>query len=126
MAANREVVQKAYAAFSKGDIPALLDLLDDGVEWSSPKTLPQGGSFRGKDGVGEFFASVGAAWAPLEIEIEVIDDVGDDLVVGVVRLSGSLRNGGSSAYGAAHIFTVKGGKITKFREYVDADAAIGG
>ena len=126
MAANREVVERAYAAFGQGDIPALLDLLDEGVEWSSPKTLPQGGSFRGKDGVGTFFAGIGAAWDPLEVEIEVIDDLGSDLVVGLVHLSGSLRGGGSAEYGAAHVFTVQGNKITRFREYVDADGAIAG
>ena len=126
MAANREVVENAYAAFGKGDIPALLDLVDDGVEWSSPKTLPQGGSFRGKDGVGDFFAAVGAAWDPLEIKIEVIDDLGDNQVVGVVHLSGTLRGGGSAGYGAAHVFTVQGNKITRFREYVDADDTIAG
>ena len=126
MAANREVVESAYAAFSKGDIPALLDLLDEQVEWSSPKTLPQGGSFRGKDGVGDFFVGVGAAWDPLELEVEVVDDLGNDLVVGLVHLSGSLRGGGSAGYGATHVFTVRGSKITRFREYVDADNAIAG
>jgi uncharacterized protein len=126
VAANREVVEQAYEAFGKGDIPALLDLLDDGVEWSSPKSLPQGGSFRGKDGVGNFFAGVGAAWDPLEVEVEVIDDLGGELVVGVVHLSGTLRGGGSAGYGAAHVFTVHGNKITRFREYVDADGTIVG
>jgi hypothetical protein len=126
VAANREVVIEAYAAFGKGDIPALLDLLDDGVEWSSPKTLPQGGSFHGKDGVGKFFAGVGAAWDPLKVEIEVIDDLGDNLVVGVVQLSGSLRSGGSATYGAAHVFSVQANKIMRFREYVDADGIIAG
>ena len=63
-------------------------------------------------------------WDPLEVEIEVIDDLGDDLVVGVVHLSGTLRGGGSAGYGAAHVFTVQANKITRFREYVDADGTI--
>ena len=85
MAANREVVEKAYAAFGKGDIPALLDLLDDGVEWFVAED-PAAGRFVPRQGRSRsFFAAVGAAWDPLEVEIEVIDDLGDDFVVGVVH-----------------------------------------
>ena len=48
MGQNTKVVQQAYDAFGRGDIPGLLALLDDSVEWSSPKTLPHGGDFRGR------------------------------------------------------------------------------
>ena len=55
MGQNTKVVQQAYDAFGRGDIAGLLALLDDAVEWSSPKTLPHGGDFRGPAGVGKFF-----------------------------------------------------------------------
>ena len=124
MGASREVVDRAYAAFGRGDIPAIIELLYDDVEWSSPGTLPQGGGFRGKDGVLEFFQGVGAAWDSLEIETENVDELGDGRVVGVVRGSGALRGGGPAEYGAVHLFTVQGGKITRFRELVDVDQAL--
>ena len=66
MNANADVVHQAYRAFASGDIPALLDLVDDEVAWSAPETLPQGG-----------------------------------------------------------VFTVRNGKITRFREYVDLDGPLG-
>jgi len=122
--ANREVVDQAYAAFGRGDIPALIELIDDDVEWSSPATLPQGGGYRGKDGVLQFFQSVGAAWESLDIETENVDELGSDRVVGVVHGSGSLRGDGPAEYGAVHLFTVRNGKITRFRELVDLDHAI--
>ena len=54
------IVQSAYAAFNRGDIPAVLDLLSDDVEWKfcGSKGLPYTGTFRGKDEVAKFFASV--------------------------------------------------------------------
>jgi ketosteroid isomerase-like protein len=124
MAANVEVVRGAYAAFGRGDIGAVIELLDDSVQWSSPATLPQGGNFTGKDGVMRFFEGVGAAWESLELELESLGEIGDGLVCGIVRGSGSLRNGGPSQYGAMHAFTLHGGKITNFREFVDIDKAL--
>jgi ketosteroid isomerase-like protein len=48
MAKNVDPVNEAYATFTKGDIPALLESLSDDVDWSSPATLPHGGDFGGK------------------------------------------------------------------------------
>ena len=124
MGANGELVGKAYAAFGRGDIPAILELLDGDVEWSSPRTLPQGGKFQGKDGVLKFFESVGAAWDPLTIETEAVAELGEDRVVGILRASGSLSGGKAAQYGAVHVFTVRGDRITRFREFVDVDQPI--
>jgi ketosteroid isomerase-like protein len=123
---NVDLVNGAYTAFAKGDIPGLLDSLADDVDWSSPATLPQGGDFTGKDGALLFFQGVGAAWDSLDIEVEGIGDAGDDLVLAVVRGSGTRAGGGLAEYGAAHAFTVRDGKITRFREFVDLDDPLGG
>jgi uncharacterized protein len=124
MGANAAVVQNAYAAFGRGDIGAVLDLLDDGVEWSSPATLPQGGDYRGRSGVGEFFQAVGGAWTALGLDVESVSEADDDLVIGVVHASGTREDGTPGAYGAVHVFTVREGKIVRYREYTDLDASI--
>lgn len=119
MADNVELLRGAYDAFGRGDIGAIIEMVDDAVQWSSPAMLPQGGDFTGKDGVQRFFERLGAAWENLTIEVEGLGEIGDGLVVAVVHASGSLRTGGSGEYGAGHAFTVSGGKITSFREFVD-------
>ena len=120
----KNVAQQAYAAFSEGNIPGIVDLVADDVEWTSPETLPQGGSFKGRDGVIEFFQGVGASWSSLKLTVDTLDDLTGEIAVGVVRLAGTLASGTPGHYGAAHVFTVADGKITNFREYVDVDAAI--
>jgi uncharacterized protein len=124
MGNNTEVVQQAYAAFAAGDIAGLLDLLDEHVDWSAPATLPQGGTFTGKDGALKFFEGIGGTWDSLQVEAEAVGGLGTDLVVGVVHGSGKLRRGEPAHYGAVHVFTVDGGRITRFREYVDLDKAL--
>lgn len=124
MGANADLVRGAYEAFGRGDIPAIVALVDDQVEWTSPGTLPQGGTFHGRDNVLKFFEGVGAAWEKLSLEPEVVDELGPDRVVGIARLSGTLRGGRAAGYGAAHVFEIRGNKIVRFREFVDNDQAI--
>src|SRR4051794_5605463 len=118
MGANATLVQDAYAAFGRGDIAAVLDLLADDVEWSSPRTLPHGGEFHGKTAVGGFFQSIGANWQSLSLDVEAVGEVGPELVVGVLRAEGPRTSGERQSYGAAHAFTIRNGKIASFREYV--------
>ena len=124
MGANTQVVAAAYAAFGRGDIGGLLDLMDDAVEWTSPRTLPQGGEYRGKLAVAKFFENIGAAWDPLTLELEELGEFGDEVVVGVARLDGTRRNGPAAGYGSTHVFHVRDGKIVRFREYTDVNAPI--
>ena len=125
MGTNATIVEAAYAAFARGDIAGVIDLLDDDVDWSSPAVLPQGGHFHGKDGVGKFFEGVGGGWSALALDVEIVSEAGEERVIGVVRADGTRRDGGPSGYGAAHVFTVRNGKIVRFREYTDLDAALG-
>jgi ketosteroid isomerase-like protein len=124
MGANATLVQNAYAAFGRGDIAAVLDMLADDVEWSSPRTLPHGGEFRGKAAVAGFFQSIGANWQSLSLEVEAVGEVGSELAFGILRAEGPRTSGERQSYGAAHAFTIRNGKITSFREYVDLDKAL--
>lgn len=123
MADNVQMISSAYEAFSRGDIPAVLDMLDEAVEWEVADVLPQGGSFRGKEGVGDFFQGLGAAWEKLELEIEDLLDANDH-VVAVGRAEGALRGVGPAGYGFAHVFTLAGGAVTRFREYAAPDGRL--
>ena len=124
MGAKADLVRGAYEAFGRGDIPAIVALVDDQVEWTSPRTLPQGGTFHGPDNVLKFFEGVGAAWATLSVEPEVVDELGSDRVVAIAHVSGTLRGGRAAEYGAAHVFEIRDNKIVRFREFVDNDQAI--
>jgi ketosteroid isomerase-like protein len=57
---NLEIVKKIYAAFQRGDIPYIIDQLDDEVEWKEAevKEIPFSGSYHGKAGVPEFFRRI--------------------------------------------------------------------
>jgi hypothetical protein len=119
---NSDLVQSAYGAFAHNDVPGVLAALDDRVEWDVTSVLPQAGSWRGRDGVGEFFENLGSHWADLTIEVERIVSEGE-IVVAFGRAAGRLREHGDApaGYGFVHRFTVLDGAVTRFREWADPD-----
>ena len=61
VAADVEVVQEIYAAFGRGDIPVLLNLMSEEVEWVYPglSLIPFAGTHHGSEGIADFLSSVG-------------------------------------------------------------------
>src|SRR5215210_1958009 len=55
---NVDATQRAYEAFGRGDIPAMLESLADDVEWTLPgrPVIPWAGTHRGHEGVEQAFA----------------------------------------------------------------------
>jgi uncharacterized protein len=120
---NLRIVQQAYEAFGRGDLPAMLALLTEDVEWQHPEieNVPWAVSVRGKDAVSGFFAAIAKSvdiekFEPLQFIAE-----GDRVVVlgrESVRVKSTKR-----AYSTewAHSFTLRDGKISAFREYTDTN-----
>lgn len=112
----RSTVDDAYAAFGRGDVPGVLGLLAEDVEWSVPDAVPHGRDAHGPEEVGEFFGGLVSLWSDFGIEIDEIADAGDK-VISVGRANGKLQ-GEPSGYGFVHVFTVGDGRIVRFDEYV--------
>ena len=120
---NVQVVKDGYAAFGRRDIPALLSLLAEDIEWHIPGAgLPLAGTYRGTNEVASFFQNLASDveisdFVPREFVVE-----GDRvLVVGWERGKVKATN---RPFEADWImaFTVRDGKIARFREYTDTQA----
>ena len=117
MAAGSEVVQEAYSAFGRGDIPGVLEILADDVDWNVTEVLPQGGHLQGKENVPGFFERLMGIWEGLSIEVDDFVASGDRVCV-IGRGSGSV-DGNETGYGFVHAWTVRDGKAVRFDEYAD-------
>jgi ketosteroid isomerase-like protein len=125
MSDSLELVQSGYDAFAQGDVPKVLELLSVRVSWEVSSVLPEGGSWRGRDGVAEFFEQLGSLWADLALDVEGWIDDGQN-VIAVGRAAGLLRAQGNAAagYEFVHLFTVSEGEIARFRAWADPDEAL--
>ena len=123
MSTAANAIRGAYEAFARGDAEAVLEVLADDVSWEVTEVLPQGGSFQGKQAVAGFLRALGEVWESIELDIEDLIDGGDEVVV-IGRGEGDLRDVGHAGYGFAHVFTFRGEKVARFREYADPDPAV--
>ena len=121
---NLETVQELYAAFGRGDLPAMFVLLDPNIQWdySGPSEIPWAGSFRGHDGVEKFLAAITA-----NVEIERFEShsfiaQGENVVVLGFERVRVKRTGRVFETHWSHAYTLSGGKIATFREYTDTAA----
>ena len=119
--ARTGLVQQAYQNIGRGDLQSLLNLLADDVQWQLPdmENVPFAGKWQGHEGVRRFFAAVGAAQDVVEFEpLEFIAQGDQVVVIGhfIMRIKATNRDVGSDW---AHVWSFKGGKIIRFREYVD-------
>jgi uncharacterized protein len=121
---NVKVVQDAYAAFQRGDIPGLLNSLADNIVWTipGPKELPFVGQRTGRDQVAQFFAILAQHQEPEQFEPRTYVAQGDT-VVALGRFRWRVKSNGNSAESDfAHVFTIRNGKVATFNEYTDTHA----
>jgi uncharacterized protein len=114
---NLELIQSGYEAFGRGDIPAVLEIMSDDVDWNVTEVLPQGGHASGREEVAGFFQRLGGIWEGLSLDIEDFVASGDRVCV-IGRASGAV-DGNQTGYGFVHAWTVRDGAAVRFDEYVD-------
>jgi len=61
---SAESVKSMYAAFGRGDVPAVLAGMADDIEWHESLGMPYGGVYRGGD------AAVQNVFAPIATDVE--------------------------------------------------------
>jgi uncharacterized protein len=123
---NTGLVQRTYDSFRNGDIPALLDSLSEDVQWVTAEIegVPVGGTWRGREQVGEFFRILSDTQEARQLELR--DYVAqDDRVVALGHYAWHVKATGKVwESDFAHVITVRDGKVTRFQEYTDT-AALG-
>ncbi len=118
-----ETLKSAYEAFARGDIPAVLGILDSEVEWVEPGGgKSASGTFKGPDSVGsEVFPPIQENFDEFACTPENFDDQGDTIVV-TGRFTGKNKSGAELDTSFEHVWQVRDGKAVHFENKVDQDA----
>src|SRR6185295_8997859 len=92
---NVKVVQDAYAAFGRGDLPGILERLAEDVDWEfkGPSTVPWAGHWRGRANVRDFFVKLAGAVEAQEFEPKQYVAQGDD-VIAIGRYAATAKSTG--------------------------------
>jgi ketosteroid isomerase-like protein len=122
---NIDVARQGYANFKTGSISSLLDQMADDVVWQLPdiEGVALAGTRTGRAGVAEFFSTLARDQEAIEFDPrEFIAQ--DDKVVSLGHYKWRIKETGREFESDfVHIFTIRDGKITGFREHFDTAAS---
>lgn len=114
------VIRTAYGAYSRGEVEAVLELLDPDVEWHPAPSSLDPHPIRGRGDVREYLTPDFFKHQSAE-PLEVIEQ-GDRVLV-VARARGR-ESGVDIDQTVFHVWTVSGGRAKRFEAYLDRDQAL--
>jgi ketosteroid isomerase-like protein len=120
MASNKEIIEKAYASFATGDVPAARGAMADDIQWTEADGFPLAGTYVGPQAVLEgVFMRLGEIGDDFAVEPEQFVADGD-IVVALGSYSWKHKSSGEPAVvKMAHVWTMAGGKAVAFQQHVD-------
>ena len=116
------MIRSLYEAFAKGDAPTVLAAFDPKIEWREAEHFPYwtGAGFIGPDAVvAGVFARIPQDFDGFRIDVGRIVGAGDTVHCECRYRATAKATGKPLDVQAAHVWNVRGGKVTRFQQYVD-------
>ena len=111
-------------AITSGDREAALAVCHPDIEFLSMLDIG-GRSYRGHDGIREYFHDIESAWAEWSVEVERVAEGADGRVVIVMTMHARGKESGLElAERTAHIWTVRDGLLVRNELYREPDEAL--
>ena len=121
------VVKQSYGAFGRGDIPAIVNLVADQVDWQDvcSASLPYAGLRRNPAEVAKFFSQSAQVDEIKTFEPREFIVAGENVTV-LGYIEGYARDTKQEfRTDFVHVFTVQNGKITRWRGFLNTAARYG-
>jgi uncharacterized protein len=121
MSSRVEIVRRAYEAFARGDLDAVVADMDEEIEWQQAQGLPHGGTYRG---LAEVRANVFDPldrdwWSVFSAVPDEFLEAGDEVVV-LGRYRGTARQTGKQLdVPFVHIWSLREARAWRFRQFLD-------
>jgi uncharacterized protein len=117
---NADLARSGYEAFARGDMAAVVALMDSAIVWHEAESLPYGGVYHGPEAVLEnVFMAIGRDWEPFAaVPREYIQADRDVVVLG--EYSGTHRGTGKAFVAPfVHLWRFEDGLLVEFRQFTD-------
>ena len=119
----REIVLRAVGPFNERDFDAFVALCADDFVMHSRFSSVANTTFRGREGVEQWWDDLAEAWDPMTIEVQELRVVGPDRAVLLVHLFGKGRESGVALdEHVAQVWTFRDGLIAEI-DYMDRTEA---
>lgn len=118
---NITIVQKAFTDFLNGNIAGIIDACSNDVEWTTHENanVPYAHSYRGRQGVGEFFKALSAGIDYIKFQPKEFYGDGDKVFVKGYHNAKVKSTGKSFGHDFLMEFTLSEDSISSFFAWVD-------
>jgi ketosteroid isomerase-like protein len=121
---NLHVLRRALPESGPADMGALLELLDDGVEWDYVGSFPEVQTYHGPGEVREFLREWAGAFDDFRVEAGEAIDAGDRIAVHVHQSGRGKETGAEVDNRVWQVFTFQDGKIVHCHGYATREGAL--
>ncbi|GMQ25467.1 nuclear transport factor 2 family protein [Algoriphagus sp. oki45] len=119
---NKAIVDRLYEAFSKGDVPGVLSGMDSKIVWNEAEgnKYANGNPYIGPDAVlNGVFGPILADHEYFNLKDIELHEMLNGKVLATLRYDAKTKTGKAYNAQVAHLWILKGGKITGFQQFVD-------
>lgn len=122
-ARNAELLREGYAAFGRGDLPAVQEIFDPNLVWHAYRLGQLGGDHAGWPAVQDFFLrTMQLTGGTFRVEpLEILSNEGG--AAAVVRSTGRREDGRTLDSRQIHQFRMEEGKVHEVWQFVGDGAA---
>ena len=115
-----DTIKRLYAGFATGDLPAVLAGMAPDIEWTEAEGYPYAGTFHGPQAIVDgVFIRLATEWDGYQAVPDRYVSEGDE-VIALGHYSGTYKATNKSFRAPfVHAWTVQGGQIVRFVQYVD-------
>lgn len=123
---NMKIVERIFTAFGQGDIPTILNMLTEDIDWTfhGPAEIPFAGRYRGRKKVAQFFTAIDETVEVEQFEPHEFIAKDDRVVVLGHERTRVKSNGRIFESDWVDVFTLRNGKVVKIHEYYDTAAIV--
>jgi ketosteroid isomerase-like protein len=121
---NVDVIESAYAAFSKGDLERVLSYFSESAEIVAPASVPWGGEYEGPEGMRTFLAKLLEHFSEFKTTPTKVLGADDNHVIVVATNSGRTKSGNRIENEVVWVYQLRDGTVTSARVFGDTAAVL--
>ena len=122
---NVEIARRAYEAFNRGDLQAMVADLAPNFEYATTGAIPgMTGVYRGGAGILGFLEWIWSEFERPSMEVHELVDAGDQVMAAVTLRGRGKQSGVGTSWDVWHVWTMEHGKVVHGQAFTSRAEAL--